>query len=253
MTFTELPNWLSFNIFFKPDTLIGDITQYQKWYFKFLKKELKPYLFEHKMDIKYIFFGDYLNTKPVDNIIINKFDLNKWIERLIELKNENKVSQSLYNQYQQLLRYIRLRFYINKNQRNLIVESFTEGLEKLDFILGYQLVEYNVVVDIGKRFSSNKEGWRGITLELERLKGFVRYWDGICRYILTIITDDFYLDFKNVDIMGILHLGFHSLGSRIPIQYCQNCGSLVYFMSNNPVRGTFKCKCGPFEETLPHL
>ncbi len=53
--------------------------------------------------------------------------------------------------------------------------------------------------------------------------------------------------------MGILHLGFHSLGSMIPIRYCQNCGGLMYFMSNNPVRGTFKCKCGRFEGTLPHL
>ena len=46
---------------------------------------------------------------------------------------------------------------------------------------------------------------------------------------------------------------FHSLGSRILIQYCQNCGGLMYFMSNNPVRGIFKCKCRLFEGTLPRL
>lgn len=253
MGLTDFSNWLSFNIFFIPDTMIGGIKKYQEWYFKFLKDTLKPFLSIHDEIIKNVYFGDYFYHIPVDEIIIDEFRISKWVERLDKLKDERKIPQDYINQIKENVRFIRLRFFIKINQRELIINNFIKKLESIPYILGFQLVKYDVITDLGKRYSSRKNKWKDSLDQLKRLENFIIYWNGICRYILSIITDDYHLDFENVDIMGILHLGFHSLGSNLPIDKCENCGSVSYLMSNYQPSCYFRCNCGLTRKTLSHL
>ena len=253
MTLTEVSNWLSFNIYYTPDTLIGGITKYQKWYFRFLRDILKPFLLNYKNNVIYVYFGDYFYQKPVNKIIINEFDFSNWIDRFDNLKRENLLSPDEINQFQEGIRYIRLRLFINSNQRDSIIKNFIEQIEDIEYILGFELVKYDVISDLGRRFSSKKEEWNHSLDKLERLEYFIKYWDAVCRYILTIITNDYYLDFENVEIGSILHLGFHSLGSNLPIQKCQNCGGILYLMSSYQPICYFGCQCGLFKRQLNHL
>jgi len=74
-------------------------------------------------------------------------------------------------------------------------------------------------------------------------------------YILSIISDTYILDFENVDVTGILHLGFNSLGNYLPLdfQLCEECGAPIYFLANQGVICRFKCDCGYSQGSLPFL
>ncbi len=247
MSITEQSNWLSFNIFFPPKTLLDEIPKNNKCYYEFLKDNLKPFIESKMEEIKYLFFSQYLTKKPIDKIIIDKFNSEDWFKELHELPA--KIVTQLGNK----IRYVRLRFYINRNRKTIITE-FISLLDNLDSILGYQIVEYDVSRDLGKRYS-NHSGILDESIELKRLTLFIEYWNAICRYILSIITDDYYLDFRNVDITGILHLGFNSLGNQLPLNFhkCERCGSTIYLLSNHEVSCTLKCNCGFYRGNIPFL
>ena len=247
MNLSTQSNWLSFNIFFPPKIFEEEIPKSNKFYFGFLKNTLKPFIESKKEEIKYLFFSQYISQKPIDKIIINKFNIEDWNKELKKLQTRT-VSGLGDNIY-----FIRLRFYINRNRDNTITE-FINKLDNLDTILGYQLVEYDVSKDLGKRYS-NHSGILGNSIELKRLTLFIEYWNAICRYILSIITDDYYLDSKNVDITGILHLGFNSLGNQLPLNFfkCGKCGGTIYLLSNYEVLCTFKCNCGFYQREIPFL
>ncbi len=256
MSLTEPSNWLSFNIFFIPNTLTGifrDITIYQKWYFKFLKDILGPFLKDKENEIDYIFYGDYLDKKLVDKVIIDGIDFNVWTKGLKELKKKNIFNDENLDFFQKMFRFIRIRFFIKKNDRDLIFGNFINQIINIDYILGYQLVEYNVINDIGERFSSGKEKWNNSLEQLERLEKFIEYWNGICRYIILIINDDYHLDFENIDIIHIMHLGYHSMGSNLPVERCQNFGEIRYLRSGYGPECIFQCNCRRFRGRLPHL
>lgn len=256
MSLTEPSNWLSFNVFFIPNTLIGifrDINIYQKWYFKFLKDILGSFLTDKENEIGYTFFGDYLDKKPVDKVIINGIDFNAWTKGLKELKNKKIFADENLNYFQEMFRFLRIRFFIKKNDRDLIIGRFINQIKNIDYILGFQLVEYNVINDIGERFSSGKEKWNNSLEQLGRLEKFIEYWNGICRYIILIITDDHHLDFENIDIINIMHLGYHSMGSNLPVERCQNCGEILYLRSGYDPEFQFQCTCRRFRGRLPHL
>lgn len=247
MSITEQSNWLSFNILFPPKTLLDEIPKNNKCYYEFLKDILKPFIESKIEEIKYLFFSHYITQKPIDKIIIDKFNIEDWFKELHELP-ANIVTRLGNN-----IRYVRLRFYINRNKETIIAE-FIKLLDNMDDILGYQLVEYDVSSDLGKRYSNHSD-ILDESIELKRLILFIEYWNAICRYILSIITDDYYLDFRNVDITGILHLGFNSLGNQLPLNFhkCERCGSVIYLLSNRDVSCTFKCNCGFHHRNLPFL
>lgn len=256
MELIENSNWLSFNVYFTADTLIGmlrDIIHYQKWYFMFLKDIIRQFLIANIDEIKYIYFGDYLDKKPVDRIIIDEIDFNTWIEGLEELKKKNSFSNENLDYFQNHIRYLRIRFFINNNDRDLIIENFLRCIKNIDYILGFQLVEYDVIKDIGERFSSGKDKWNNSSEQLERLEKFIEYWNGICRYVLAIITDEYHLDFEEIDVIHIMHLGYHSMGSNLPIQRCQDCGGILYLRSRSQPECHLQCNCRSFRQRLPHL
>lgn len=247
MNITEQSNWLSFNIFFPPKTLLDEIPKNNKCYFEFLKDNLKPFI-ESKMDeIKYLFFSHYITQKPIDKIIINNFNIEDWFKEL------HKLPANIVTQLGNNIRYVRLRLYINRN-REIIITEFINILDNLNSILGYQLVEYDVSNDLGKRYSNHSDNLDE-SIELKRLTLFIEYWNAICRYILSIITDDYFLDFRNVDITGILHLGFNSLGDHLPLNFqkCERCGDVIYLLSNREVSCNVKCNCGFNRCNIPYL
>jgi len=247
MIITEQSNWLSFNIFFPPKTLLGEIPKNNKCYFEFLKDNLKPFIESKMEEIKYLFFSHYITQKPIDKIIIDKFNTEDWFNEL------HKLPANIVSQLGNNMRYVRLRFYINRN-REIIITEFKNLLDNLDSILGYQLVEYDVSSDLGKRYSNHSD-ILDESIEIRRLTLFIEYWNAICRYILSIITDDYFLDFKNVDITGILHLGFNSLGNHLPLNFqkCERCGGVIYLLSNREVSCNFKCNCGVNRGNIPFL
>lgn len=253
MTITDTSNWLSFNLYFSPKTLIGDISDYQKWYFKFLKDILKPFLEKHEDSLNYVYFGDYFFNKPVDNVIISEVNLREWVEDLEKLRDENHLSQIQVNQLQERFRYIRLRYCVLNGRYDEIIKDMSEQLKNIEYFLGFELVKYDVISDLGRRYSSKKQDWEDSPENIERLRKFIIYWDSICRYILTIITEDYCLDFENVDIPGILHLGFHSLGSKLPIKKCERCKDILYFLTNERPVCWLQCKCGTYQSELLHL
>ncbi len=247
MSITEQSNWLSFNIFFPPKTFLAGIPKSNKCYYEFLKDNLKPFIESKIEEIEYLFFSQYTNQKPVDIIAIDRFNVEDWFQELQELPTDLKI------QLGNNLRYIRLRFYI-KDNRERIKTEFIKILESLENILGYQLVEYDVLSDLGERYS-NHTNTLNESIALKRLMYFIEYWNAICRYILSIITDDYNLDFENVDVTGILHLGFNSLGNNLPFNFqkCERCGSPIYLLSNQGISCLFKCDCNSFQGTIPFL
>jgi len=247
MKITEISNWLSFNIYFPPKTLLEDIPKNNKCYYKFLKDNLKPFIESKIEEIKYLFFSQYINQKPLDKITIDRFKIEDWSKELQELPS------NLRNQLRNNLRYIRLRFCIKENIE-IIKTDFIDILNNLENILGYQLVEYNVLSDLGERYSNHTNSLDE-SKALKRLRLFIEYWNAICRYILSIITDDYNLDFENVDVTGILHLGFNSLGNNLPVNFqkCERCGSPIYLLSNQGISCLFKCDCGFTRKTIPFI
>lgn len=248
MSLTERSNWLSFNIYFPPNTLLNDIPEKNRCYFEFLKDYLTPFIESRTDQIEYLFFSQYIDGGPKDPVIrVDRFNREDWNQRLQELPEPFK------SQLGNTLRYIRLRFFLGDNSE-LIQSEFIDILNSLDIILGYQSVEYDVLRDLGNRFS-NHSNLLSESIMLKRLKYFVEYWNSICRYILSIITDDYILDCENVDVISILHLGFNSLGNYLPLnfQLCKECGAPIYFLANHGVDCRFKCDCGYSQGRLPFL
>ena len=247
MSLTEQSNWLGFNIFIHPNTLLKDIPKNNECYYEFLRDDLKPFIESRMEEIKYLFFSQYIDQRPVESIIIDSFNIEDWNRGL------QKLPTTLINQLGNKLRYIRLRFFV-KDNREIIKREFIEILESIKNIIGYQLVKYDVLSDLGNRYS-NHSNTLNESLALKRLKFFIEYWNSICRYILSIITDDYQLDFRNIDITGILHLGFNPLGNCLPLNFhkCERCGSTIYLLSNYEVSCTFKCKCGFYRGNIPFL
>jgi len=133
MIITEISNWLSFNIYLSPNTLLGGIANYQKWYFKFLKDILQPFLEKYRKIIVYVFFGDYFYNKPVDEVKISAVNLGDWIKGLENLKNTKNLSQMEINQIQESIRYIRLRLFVENNQQDEIVDEITDQIKDIEY------------------------------------------------------------------------------------------------------------------------
>jgi len=90
MSLVEGSNWLSFNIYFPPNTLLNDIPEKNRFYFEFLKDYLTPFI-ESRMDqIKYLFFSHYITQRPIDNILVNHFNIEDWNQKLQELPESLK-------------------------------------------------------------------------------------------------------------------------------------------------------------------
>lgn len=247
MSLIEQSNWLSFNIYLPPNTLLNDIPERNQCYFEFLRDSLTPFLESRGDQIDYLFFSHYIDQRPRDTIKIDHFNINNWNQKLQELPEPLKI------QLGNNLSYIRLRLFI-KDDIESIERDFAEILDNLEIILGYESVEYNVLVDLGDRFSNHSNSLSQ-SIMLKRLKYFIEYWNSICMYILSIISDTYILDFENVDVTGILHLGFNSLGNYLPLdfQLCEECGAPIYFLANKGVICRFKCDCGYSQGRLPFL
>ena len=123
MSLTEKSNWLSFNIFFPPNTLLNDIPEKINCYFEFLRDNLTPFIESRTDKIKYLFFSHYIDQRPIDNIVIDRFNLEDWNQGLQELP------ETLIIQLGNNLRYIRLRFFIRDNTE-LIQREFIEILDR---------------------------------------------------------------------------------------------------------------------------
>jgi len=216
LRWSESENWLNFRIFAR-DKHTRNSRDRLVWYYRILNYIVKPLLRENEKSIRAIFFSHY-GPKA--------FRLEKGYEKECERVAKQLVGRTVF--------YIWLRLCVEKDDKDNLRRELIDKVKthQDDLILDYEICRYDVVKDLGCRFCKTSEDM----VDEQRLINFIKFWDSTCRYTLSIITSENKLD-ENVDVMGVPHLVFNSLGTFIPLTYkpdpkkdhrCPDCNEILY-------------------------
>lgn len=222
--------WIYFRLFAKNDFLQNWVTM-NRWYTKVLNRIVKPVVTQYDETVTAIFFGIYGGDyKQEQGCVMD--------ESTSTDLGSNKVL------------FIRLRLCVSQRTSE-IKDSLNELIHEnnTDLILTHEECRYRVASDLGNRYAKTSDG----TINEERLLNFINYWNGACRYILSILVKDTLDD--EVDIWGIPHLINNSLGTKLSMnsenkesirisgnpQYnCPICGEIL-FMDTHKVMRYYLC------------
>jgi len=201
------------------------------WYTSVLSRIVKPVVTQYDEIVKATFFGfyggDYDNAEGCTMDETTKTDLTN--RRVL---------------------FIRLRICLSE-RKNEVKNRLDEIIHQhnTDLIKTHEDCIFRVETDLGNRYAKTSDN----TISEERLLNFINYWNGACRYILSILVND-KLD-NTVDIWGVPHLTNNSLGTkfnmnfenedlrrrgRTPAYLCPKCGETLY-MDTNRVKRFYLC------------
>lgn len=223
-------NWIYFRIYAKNEFLQNWVTA-NNWYIKVLNRIVKPVVTQYDEIIKVTFFGIYGGDYESEESCVMDESTSTDL-------GSNKVL------------FIRLRLCVSE-RKSEVKDSLNASIHEHnnDLILTHEKCIYRVRADLGNRYAKMNDN----TMNEERLLNFINYWNGACRYILSIIANDT-LD-NTVDIWGVPHLVNNSLGTKFcmnfenedlrrrginPAYVCPSCGETLY-MDTNRVRRFFLC------------
>jgi len=214
-------NWLFFKLYKNPASS-NDWKSNLDWYHGTIIDVVKP-IVSSTPEIEAVFFGIY-GPQTYD------------VERETYQKRMTPPNNDVV--------FIRLRVSVKRGNKRNVKRAFLNAIsQNRSLVWDYEsMVTYNVRNDLGSRYGSN--------LDDQTLR-FIRYWDGACRYILSILVLPGNWT-RDVDVWGVPHLINNSLGAwlrpeRGPVP-CPRCHSHMYM-------ATCSCSVSPARQigTAPYF
>lgn len=184
-------NWVHFKLYKTPSLSIQWKTALD-WYHEVLIRIVKP-LVENNHRVRVVLFGFYAPDYGVD-----PEEYKKQITR-----------PSAH------VTYIRLRLSVALKHKAKVERKLVDSIgAHSGLVWEYEVMRtYHVRNDLGNRFGSNDDS--------QTLR-FVRYWDAVCRYIMSILTPQTNWR-SDVDVRGIPHMVTNSLGSTLRMSSSASC------------------------------